>query len=614
MLQDSSDASVTARSSRGEVYYWAWRLGASASGAWIIDTAVFGLFFVLIGLPLLLVLGQSFFPDLFSRDAPSWSFGIATIIGVLTDPRTLQATYNSAMLASLAAVTATALGGLFSFALRRTNVPCRRFLALTPWLVFLTPGYLKGLAWVLLMSPGGYLAQLNLLYAPLSQAFFSIGGLIFVHTLNLFSVAYFIIDGALVGLGGEFEDAARLSGAGPLRIWIRINGPLLAPAVVLSLLAIFAEVLSDFGLASTIARTSEFGLLTYGIYIAANDFPVNFPLAGTEGLLLLSLVFVAVAGDRLLRRQARVKLISGGSKPARIYRLGLMRFILAAILALVSMLAIYLPLAAILARSFCRTLGLGLVSSNFTTKFFWQVLSPDQPAHMALVRSLFYAGLTACIATSVALLLGDRLERASSNMRTATLTVALASISIPGIVLGFGYILLWNRVPFFSALGFPEYGSWSLLVLGYAAATLPYALVIVLTATGQIGHSTRDAARLAGIGGLRQLLLIVVPLIGVSLTAAFVLSFLRTVFELPISQLLMPLGGAPAPPMIVRLFGNDDDGIGSALSLMSMLSSGLISGGVVLLGRFLLSRPGRARALPRQAALKTPTVIAVGQS
>jgi len=614
MIQNTPTISGTAQILRSSVKVGMRQLGALANVSSLADTAVFGLFFVLIGLPLLLVLGQSFFPDLFSRDAPSWSFSIATLIGVLTDPRTLRATYNSALLASVAAVTATALGGLFSVALRRTNVPFRRFFALTPWLVFLTPGYLKGLAWVLLMSPGGYLAQFNLLYAPLSQAFFSIGGLIFVHTLNLFSLAYFIIDGALIGLGGEFEDAARLSGAGPVRIWLRINGPLLAPAVALSLLAIFAEVLSDFGLASTIAQTSEFGLLTYGIYIAANDFPVNFPLAGTQGLLLLSLVFAAVVGDRLLRRQASVKLIFASSKPARIYQLGAMRFILAAFLGLVSVLAIYLPLFAIFVRSFCRTLGLGLVSSNFTTKFFWQVLSPDHPAHIALVRSLFYAGLTACIATSVALLLGDRLEKASSNTRTAALTIGIASISIPGVVLGFGYILLWNRVPFFSALGFPEYGSWSLLVLGYVAAALPYALVVVLTATGQIGQTARDAARLAGIGGLRQLFLIVVPLIGVSLTAAFVLSFLRTVFELPISQLLIPLSGAPAPAMTVRLFGNDDDGIGSALSLMSMVSAGLISGGVVMLGRSLLPRPGGTRALPRQVAVQIPTVVAASQS
>src|SRR4029077_15640893 len=113
--------------------------------------------------------------------------------------------------------------------------------------------------------------------------------------------------------------------------------------------------------------------------------------------------------------------------------------------------------------------------------------------------------------------------------------------------------------------------------------------------------------------GLRQLLLIVVPLIGVSLTAAFALSFLRTVFELPMSQLLMPLSGPPAPALIVRLFGNDDDGIGSALSLMSMLSAGIISGGVVLAVRFLPIRPGQASAKHSQAALRASTVAGVGR-
>ena len=86
----------------------------------------------------------------------------------------------------------------------------------------------------------------------------------------------------LAGLGSELEDAARLSGAAPLRIWLRINGPLLAPAIALSFIATFAEVLSDFGLASTIARMSNFGVLTYGIYAAASDYPVDFPAAGAQ--------------------------------------------------------------------------------------------------------------------------------------------------------------------------------------------------------------------------------------------------------------------------------------------------------------------------------------------
>jgi len=52
---------------------------------------------------------------------------------------------------------------------------------------------------------------------------------------------------------------------------------------VLSFIATFAEVLSDFGLASTIARMSSFDVLTYGIYAVASDYPVDFPAAGAQG-------------------------------------------------------------------------------------------------------------------------------------------------------------------------------------------------------------------------------------------------------------------------------------------------------------------------------------------
>ena len=585
-----------------------WRPKASRLIGLSVDGLAFGLFALLIVLPLFLVLGQSFFPNIFSIDHPSFEPDLSALRAALSDSAVLRATAHSASMAAICALTTTALGAAFAVILRRTNIPWKRGLALTPWLVFLTPSYLKGLAWVLLMSPGGYLAQLGVLPHQFSNAFFGLGGLVFVHTLNLFPIAFFIIDGALVGLGCEFEDAARLAGATPARIWWRINGPLLAPAVVLSLLAVFAEVLSDFGLAATIARTSDFGVLTYGIYVAASNFPVNFPLAGSQGLLLVSLVLMAVMGDQLLRRQSQIKLLSGRAKPARIYRLGATRYALAAMLGLVSLLAIYLPLAAIAIRSVCRTLGQGLVDSNFTSKFLLQVLEVDEPTHVALLRSLGFAALTAVIATALALFLSERLERASSATRAGTLTIALGTISIPGIVLGFGYILLWNRMPGFRDLGFPQYGSWSLLVVGYIAAALPYALVIVLTASGQIAQSMRDAARLAGVSRLRVLFVIVVPLIGVSLTSAMVLSFLRTVFELPMSQLLTPLSGPAAPAMIVRLFGNDNDGIGSALSLFSMLAAGGISGAVVLISRWLLRRSPRTGEVPADAP-KAPTLV-----
>ncbi len=263
-----------------------------------------------------------------------------------------------------------------------------------------------------------------------------------------------------------------------------------------------------------------------------------------------------------------------------------------------------MPLLAIVLRSISRTLGQGLVENNMTSRFILQALSYDHPSNAALLRSLGFAAVSALLSAIVAVLLAYRLDRAKPSLRQAVLAISLGSIAIPGIVLGFGYILMWDRLPGFRELPFPTYGAGSLLVTGYIAAALPYALVIVLSAMSQISPSLIDAARLHGADALTRLVRIVVPLIAVSILTAGLFVFLRTVFELPISQLLMPKSGPPAPAMIVRLFGNDDDGIASALSLFSMAAAGIVGramwlAGTRLIGRFRSPGLGRMVELPR---------------
>ena len=536
--------------------------------------AVYAAFALLIGLPLACVLAQAILPGLFDPRQASGALSLEPLARIFSSPRMATSVLHSLELGAMVAVTTTVLGGAFAVLTRRCDLPFRAVVSALPWLVFLTPSYLKALAWVLLMSPGGYLAQFGLLPPAWSDAFFGLTGLVFVHTLGLFPLASFIIGSALAGLGSEMEDAARLSGANPWRIWLRVNGPLLAPAIALSLIAVFAEVLSDFGLASTIARMSSFGVLTYGIYAAASDYPVDFPAAGAQALVLLALVLLVVLADRLLRRRADPRLISGRTKPARLYDLGPWRWAALSAVLVIAFLALVLPLAAIAARALSQTLGHGLVWSNVTMANVSAALSLSTPANDGLLRSLGYAGLTAIITSALALVLSAQLDRSNPVMRAIVVGLALGAVAIPGIVLGFGYILVWNRLPGLRDWPFPHYGDGSLLVLGYVAAALPYCLVVILSAIGQLAPSLGDAARLHGAGTLRRMLTITLPLVFVSVVTAFLLTFIRTVFELPMSQMLIPQSGAPAPTLILKLFSHDRDGLASAIALVAMAAAG----------------------------------------
>ncbi|MFC7397177.1 ABC transporter permease [Chelatococcus sp. GCM10030263] len=537
-----------------------------------LDLLFYAVFALLIGLPLALVLVQAVLPDLFDHRASSAAFSVRALAQTFASARVARSVVNSLALAATVAVTATALGGAFAFLVRRCRLPLRGAIAVVPWLVFLTPSYLKALAWALLMAPGGYLVQLGL-PARVAAAFFSLPGLVFVHTLSLFPLAFFIIGSALVGLGSDMEDAGRLSGAAPFRVWMKINAPLIAPAIALSAIATFAEVLADFGMATTIARMSNFSVLTYGIYAATSDYPIDFPMAGTQAFVLILLVAIVVGADRLLRRQVAARLISGRSKPPRIYDLKRWSPFAMGFVAVITFAALVLPLGAIALRALTRTIGASLTWETFTLDNLAEVATSAGDAHAALLRSLGYASLAAVLACSLALLLALRLER-DKAMRPVVLGLALGTVAIPGIVLGFGYILVWNRLPGFRDLPFPRYGEGSLLILGYVAAALPYCLVIILSAIGQLAPNLGDAARLFGVGPTARLLRLTLPLIAVSVVTALLMTFIHTIFELPMSQMLIPLDGPPAPTMILRYFNDEREGPASALSLASMVIAG----------------------------------------
>lgn len=136
-------------------------------------------------------------------------------------------------------------------------------------------------------------------------AIFSPVGLTILLALRLFPFAYLAVGAALRGLGSEYEEAARMVGAGSWRRWLRINGPLLAPALFAGGLIIFAEAFSDYGTAATIAQQAGFNLVTYELYAAINSAPVDFALSAALSLILVAGIAAALmAQARLLRSRS----------------------------------------------------------------------------------------------------------------------------------------------------------------------------------------------------------------------------------------------------------------------------------------------------------------------
>ena len=287
-----------------------------AAVGWLRATP-FALFWLLIAaillVPILLFLAVALSPRLFEQ-GPQW-FTLNSFQAAFQD-QMLQGIADTLLIGSVAAVVSAAVGFAVAWVVQRTNVPGRRLWSGSMFALLLVPSYLIALGWERLLEPMGVL---DLLHVPDSFArslLFGPVGVIGVLTVKGIPFAYLAISAGLRGLGEEFEAAVRVHGGGRVAV-TRTVLALLAPAIWSSLAIVFAESISDFGVASTLANDAHFPVATFELYNAVDNFPVQFPVAAAVGWILLAMAGLALYAQHRALRGRSYRVLGGRTRPAR---------------------------------------------------------------------------------------------------------------------------------------------------------------------------------------------------------------------------------------------------------------------------------------------------------
>lgn len=78
---------------------------------------------------------------------------------------------------------------------------------------------------------------------------------------------------------------------------------------------VFAESISDFGVAATLAYDAHFPVATFALYNAVDNTPISFPLAAAIGSTLIGLAAVALLAQRRALRGRSYRVLSGRTRP-----------------------------------------------------------------------------------------------------------------------------------------------------------------------------------------------------------------------------------------------------------------------------------------------------------
>ncbi len=546
---------------------------------------------VLLALPIGAFLLVSVTPRLFAQGS-SWL--TLSAFGEALSGASLHALADSALVGVGAALLALVCALPLALALQRTNLIGGRLWQLGVWALLLAPSYLVALGWERLFEPDGVLIRAGLNVTAFQKVLYGPLGVILVDGLKGVPFSFLAISAALPGLGSSFEHAARTHGAGRLAS-LRVVLPIIAPAFWASLAIVFAETISDYGVAATLARQAKFPMSTFSLYYAVGNEPVQLSLAAAIGWTLVGLVGIALFAQRRAMRGRSYQVLSGRTRPY--IRVRLRPAAQAATLLAVSLfflVALGVPVVGAISASLLKSLGTATHGFALTFENYTRVVG-ESALYEPLLYSLRLAAITATVVMALSVPAARLLSKRSGDRLGRTLDlVLLGAVAVPSIVMAAGYILIWN-LPAMHAVGLSLYGSTALLALAYVAGALPNNSRVLLGPLAQLHESLLSSARTHGVRNAIAWQRVALPVLSRYITWVWLYCFSATLLELPISQLLYPASSPPISIAIQRRLEAYDFAGGTAIEVLSVL--GLLAVAALVLAGYRLLAPRGWRQL-----------------
>lgn len=511
----------------------------------LISLVTVAILLVLVALPLLFIVLQAVFPQ-FSAGSLQGAF--SGLRPLFSDPQlpamfagTLQIAAGVALLSACIGLPLGVARGLF-------DLPCPRLWDLLFLIPFLTPPYIAALSWMLVLQTNGYLAQV--LGFDLNTLLFSKSGIVLVMTLNIFPVVYFAVSRSLLASGQRLALVARVHGATPWRAFWHITLPMLSPSLAAGMLLAFTLAIEEYGVPAALGARSGVVMLTVGIEKKLADWPIDLPGASMLSLILVAMALSAWWLQGRLTGGKDVTSVTGKPGENTGAKLGIMVVPVVLAMAFIGFLAVVVPGFSMAITGVMSTLSGGLSRANATTAHYAALFAQQGDALAALGTSLSLAFASALITGVVGLLAAWLVVVRRIQGRSVIDALSLMPAALPGIVVGVGLILLWNRT-FWPV---SPYNTWAILLLSYCCLLLPWPVRYVGSALRQLGGNLEPAARVHGASALQALRYIVLPLVFPAMLAAMLMVFAIASRELVTSLLLAPAGTQTVAVFIWRQF------------------------------------------------------------
>lgn len=464
--------------------------------------------------------------------------------------------YRSVLMSLLACVIAVGAGGTMAFLVSRTNLPFKKFISTVFIFPYIIPSWSLAIFWTNFFknthidaAPGiGMLESMFHIYAP-QWLVFGFWPTAIVMGIHYTPFAYILIGGILRNMDANLEEAAIVLKASRFKILRRITLPIVAPAMISTILLVFAGSISSYTVPFYLNRDGSFDAIAIKLRAAL--------VTGVRGtgyviatILMIFSILILTLNNWFTKSRRSFTTVSGKSGQISKIDLKMGKWIIAGISIIIVAFFSLVPLISFALESLESTPG---DISTFSWKYWFSSESVINDPYIetrfgvqtgvfhnktilgSFGRSLLVSLIVALICGTFGILIGY----AVSHNRRGRLSGYVGTVSflpylIPALSFGAVFFSL-IKTNAFSFLDVTTTGSelsaMGIVIIVGGVKFIPFASRSGTNAMLQLSGEIEEAAVIVGTPWWKRMLRIIFPIQKASFMSGYLLPFISCMRE-----------------------------------------------------------------------------------
>jgi len=472
----------------------------------------------------------------------------------LTRPYYYRSLINTLILGFLTTSVCTTAGFIIAYITTRGPTWVRKPLKMITLTPLIAPPYIFALSLIILLGRNGLITKaLNLKWD-----IYGFSGCVIAQTLAFVPLAYMMIENSLSTLNPNLEDSAANLGATEGKILRTVTLPLLTPGLLKAALIVFVMAISEFGNVAILAGRTPF--LAPDIYTIITGIEMNFNMGSVLSMfLILPCAIIFIIQNYLIRGKGYTTILGkpAAAEPRKITPVILFPFLL---ISIVVSLLILTTFGVVGVGSFTKIVG---INHELTLSHIL-----DWRSNMALVNSLRISFLAGLIGSVIGVLLAYVIVRGNFKGGTALEGISMAGFTLPGTVLGIGYIFAFNKHPILLT------GTSMIIILNCVFRFLAVGMEAGINKLKQLSIEVEEASMNLGASTATTFVRVVLPIIFPAVMYGFIYVFMTSMVSLSAVIFLVSPGRELASVFVFQWANYGYIGLASATTVKLILIVG----------------------------------------